>query len=313
MATTNLSTRNKITSRWRLSPQRRREALWGIALASPAILGFLIWSFGPMVASLLISFTDWKIISTPHWIGVANFEKMFTNDKLFFQSLKVTTYYTLLSVPLGIMVAFGMALLLNQKVRGLPIFRTIFYIPSILPVIASSVLWIWLFNPDFGLLNSFLRPLGFPKLQWIYSTDLVIPSLILMSLWGIGGMMLIFLAGLQGIPSHLYEAAEIDGGNNLHKLWHITIPMMTPTIFFNLVLSTIYSLQTFTQAYIMTDGGPNNASLFYTLYLYRKAFKQTEMGYASALAWVLFLIVLALTILIMRSSSVWVFYQGEKE
>jgi multiple sugar transport system permease protein len=296
----------------RLSPQARREALWGILCASPAIVGFLLWQFGPMVASLLIGFTDWKIIGTPQWIGLDNFARMFGEDRLFLQSLRVTAVYALGSVPLRIVFAFGLAILLNQSVRGLPIFRTIFYVPSIVPVIASSILWIWLFNPDFGLFNAILRPLGFPKIQWIYATGTVIPSLILMSLWNVGGMMIIFLAGLQGVPRHLYEAVEVDGGNAWHRLWYVTVPMMTPIIFFNLILSIIEALQTFTQAYIMTAGGPNNASLLYVLYLYRKAFQQTDMGYASALAWILFMIIIALSVVVFRSSSSWVYYEGER-
>lgn len=290
---------------------RRNEAFWGILLALPAILGFILWQFGPMVASLFIGFTDWRLIGSPSWIGLENFERIF-NDRLFYQSLKVTTVYSLLSVPLGLLAAFFIALLLNQKVRGLPVFRTIFYIPSIVPAVASSILWIWLFNPDFGLLNAMLRTIGLPKLQWIYGTDTVIPSLVLMSLWGIGGTMLIFLAGLQGVPNHLYEAVDIDGGNAFHKLIYVTIPMMTPTIFFNLILSVIGTLQTFTQGYIMTNGGPNNASLFYALFIYRKAFQQTQMGYASALALILFVIILILSFFLLRSSSSWVYYQGDR-
>jgi multiple sugar transport system permease protein len=184
--------------------------------------------------------------------------------------------------------AFGLALLLNQKLRGGSIFRTIFYLPSIVPAIASSVLWLWLFNPDFGLLNAILSTFGIPKQQWIYDESTVLPSLIFMNLWGVGPMMIIFLAGLHGIPKQLYEAVEVDGGKTLHKLWHITIPMLTPTILFNLILSIIDTLQAFTQPYVMTQGGPNNGSLLYVLYLYRKAFQEYEMGYAAALAWVLF-------------------------
>ena len=208
------------------------------------------------------------------------------------------------------LVAFALAVLLNQKIRALPIFRTIFYLPSIVPVIASSMLWLWLFNPDFGLLNSILRPLGFPKLQWIYASDSVIPALILMSLWDIGPMMIIFLAALQGVPRQLYEAVEIDGGNAWHRMRHITVPIVTPAILFNLILSIIVAMQTFTQAYVMTDGGPNNNSLLYVLYLYRKAFEQSQMGYASALAWVLFIIIAGLSLFVFRSSSRWVYYGG---
>lgn len=290
--------------------QRRTEALWGILCVAPAVLGFLIWQLGPIAASLLISFTDWNIAGTPSWTGVENFRQMFTQDALFWKSLRVTAYFTLGSVPLGIVFAFALALLLNQKVHGLPIFRTIFYLPSIVPLIASSILWLWLFNPDFGLLNAGLEAVGLPGLQWIYSERMVIPSFILMSLWGVGPMMIIFLAGLQGVPKQLYEAVEVDGGTTLHKLWHITVPMMTPTILFNLILSIIGTMQTFTQAYVMTGGGPNNSSLFYVLYLYRKAFQESDMGYASALAWVLFVIIAVLSFFVLKTSNSWVYYEG---
>ena len=293
-----------------LSRQRRQEALWGIACVAPALLGFLIWQLGPIIASLLIAFTDWNIAGTPEWIGLQNFERMFAQDPLFWQSLRVTAVYTLGSVPLSIVFAFFLAILLNQKVRGLAIFRTIFYLPSIVPVIAASVLWLWLFNPDFGLLNAAADLLHLPRSQWIYGEGSVIPSLILMSLWAVGPMMIIFLAGLQGVPRQLYEAVDVDGGNALHKLWHITIPMVTPTILFNLVLSIIGTMQTFTQAYVMTQGGPNNGSLFFVLYLYRKAFQESDMGYASALAWVLFILIAILSFLVLRTSSRWVYYEG---
>lgn len=313
MATTNkqMLSRAGRPRRSGLSRQRRQEALWGILCVAPAVLGFLIWQLGPIIASLLIAFTDWNIAGSPDWVGLDNFQRMFTQDALFWKSLSVTALYTLGSVPLSIVFAFFLAILLNQKIAGLPIFRTIFYLPSIVPIIASSILWLWLFNPDFGLLNAVSGFLGLPRSQWIYGETSVIPSLILMSLWGVGPMMIIFLAGLQGVPRQLYEAVDVDGGNALHKLWHITLPMVTPTILFNLVLSIIGTMQTFTQAYIMTQGGPNNASLFYVLYLYRKAFQESDMGYASALAWVLFIIIAALSFLVLRSSSRWVYYEGE--
>lgn len=291
---------------------QRREAIWGFLFTLPAILGFFLWQFGPMVANIAIGFTDWQIINDPEWIGWDNYTKLLRDDRLFIKSAQVTVTYTLMSVPLSILFAFGLAVLLNQKIRGLPFFRTVFYLPSIVPVVASSFLWLWLFNPDFGLLNALLRPLGFPKLQWIFSSSTVLPSLTLMSLWGIGGMMIIFLAGLQGIPDHLYEAVDIDGGNRWHKLWYVTAPLMTPVIFFNFILSMISTLQTFTQGYIVTEGGPNNASLFYNLYLYRKAFSQLQMGYASAQATILFIVIGVMTFFIFRTSGFWVFYEGDR-
>jgi multiple sugar transport system permease protein len=284
--------------------------MWGVLFVMPAVLGFLLWQLGPIVGSLYIALTDWGIAGSPDYVGLQNFREIFTEDRLFRKSLGVTFYYSLASVPLRMLVAFLLAVLLNQKIRALPVFRTIFFLPSIVPLIASSVLWIWLFNPDFGLLNALLRPLGFPKIQWIYGSESVIPSLILMSLWDVGPMMIIFLAGLQGVPQQLYEAVEIDGGNAWHRLVHITIPMITPTILFNLILSIIGAMQTFVQPYVMTDGGPNNNSLMYVLYLYQKAFEQSQMGYASALAWILFVIIAIMSFVVFRTSSNWVYYEG---
>ena len=294
--------------------RRRRissEAVWGVICVSPAILGFLLWDIGPMVSSFLLSFTDWRVTGTASWIGTENFQAILRDDDLFRQSAKVTLTYALVSVPLQIVVAITLALLLNEKVRGLPIFRTIFYVPSTVPLIASSVLWLWMYNPQFGLFNSLLSRVGLPQQQWIYSSETVLQSLILMSVWSVGPMMIIFLAGLTAIPQHLYDAVSVDGGNVFNRLWNVTIPMLTPTILFNLVLSVIWSLQTFTQAYVMTDGGPGNSSLFYGLYLYRKAFQQGELGYAAALAVLQFAVIVSLSLLVFRTSSRWVHYGGD--
>nr|WP_036580617.1 sugar ABC transporter permease [Paenibacillus darwinianus] len=287
------------------------ERKWGILFALPAMLGFIIFVVGPMIASLIFSMTDWSIGSDMKFTGLENYRAMAADDPLFSKSLFVTLYYTIGSVPLGIMAAFLIAMLLNQKVKGLAIFRTVYYLPVLVPSIANSMLWLWLFNPDFGLFNSMLRNVGLPGSQWIYSETAAIPSLILMSTWGVGNAAVIFLAGLQGVPGHLYEAVEVDGGGALRKFWHVTLPSMTPTIFFNVVMGMIGTLQVFDQAYVMTNGGPNNATLFYIFYLYRKAFSEAQMGYAAALAWVLFLIIMALTALVFRSSRFWVYYEGE--
>ncbi|HUC93819.1 MAG TPA: sugar ABC transporter permease [Paenibacillus sp.] len=287
------------------------ERKWGILFALPAMLGFIIFVAGPMIASLIFSMTDWSIGSDMKFTGLENYRTMTAEDPLFSKSLFVTLYYTIGSVPLGIMAAFLIAMLLNQKVKGLAIFRTVYYLPVLVPSIANSMLWLWLFNPDFGLFNSMLRSVGLPGSQWIYSETAAIPSLILMSTWGVGNAAVIFLAGLQGVPGHLYEAVEVDGGGALRKFWHVTLPSMTPTIFFNVIMGMIGTLQVFDQAYVMTNGGPNNATLFYIFYLYRKAFSEAQMGYAAALAWVLFLIIMALTALVFRSSRFWVYYEGE--
>lgn len=296
-------------TRWIAGPNQS-EALWGMLCVAPAVIGFVLWYLGPMVASLVLAFTDYTVAGGADWTGLDNFDRMFTSDDLFRKALKVTITYSLLSVPCRVVVAFLLAMLLNQKLRALPLFRAIFYLPSIVPLIASSVVWLWMFNPDFGLLNSFLRDFGLDKQRWTYSSDTVLPSLVLMSLWDIGPMMIIFLAGLQGVPGHLYDAVSVDGGNAWHRFITVTVPMTTPTILFNLVLSVIAAFQTFVQAFIMTDGGPNNNSLFYGFYLYRKAFEDGEMGYASALGWVLFVMIAVLSVIIFRSSNRWVYYEG---
>lgn len=292
----------------RLSGQGRLERRWGIILAMPAILGFVIFTIGPMLASVFFSLTDWTIGSSPSFIGLDNYRTL-AGDELFWKSLSVTTYYTLATVPIGLIVGFAIALLLNQDVRGLAIWRTIYYVPTLVPAIANALLWIWIFNPDFGLLNSLLRQAGAPTSQWIYSETMAVPSLVLMSTWGFGNAMVIFLAGLQGVPRHLYEAVSIDGGGAWQRFRHVTLPMMTPTIFYNLVTGVIGTFQVFNQAYVMTDGGPNNATLFYIFYLYRTAFTESQMGYASALAWVLFMVIMVITFLLFRNARRWVYYE----
>ena len=293
-----------------MTKTRKREAIWGIALASPIILGFLLWYAGPMLASLGIGLTDWNALRSPNFIGFDNFERILTNDPLFWQSLRVTAIYTAVGVPLQLTLAFSIASLLNNRIRGGRALRAMYFLPSIVPVIATSILWLWIFNPQpYGLLNGFLRLFGIPSLGWTTATSTALPSLILMSLWTTGGIMIIFLAGLQGVPTDLYDAVDVDGGSWWQKLRHVTIPMMTPTILFNLVIATIAAMQAFTEAFVMTQGGPNNATLFYVLYLYRKAFEELNFGYASALAWLLFAMLALVTLLIFRSSRSWVYYE----
>ncbi|MMZ44252.1 L-arabinose transport system permease protein AraP [compost metagenome] len=292
------------------SGMMRMERNWGLLFALPAILGLMIFTIGPIAASFVFSLTDWTIGGQMTFIGLDNYRTILTEDNTFSQSMFVTTYYALGSVPLGLAAAFIIALLLNQKVKGLSVFRTIYYLPTIVPSIANTMLWLWMFNPDFGLLNSLLEGVGLPGSKWIYDENTAIPSLIMMSTWGIGNTVIIFLAGLQSVPTHLYEAAEVDGGNRWHKFFHITIPSMTPTIFFNLVMSLISTFQAFNQAYVMTNGGPNNSTLFYVFYLWRTAFTETKIGYASALAWILFFVIMVLTVLIFSTSKKWVHYEG---
>jgi multiple sugar transport system permease protein len=295
----------------RLPGYKRREAINAYIMLAPWIIGFIVFTAGPMVASIVISFMDWPLLQAPKWIGLGNYKFMF-KDELFWISLYNTIYYTLIGVPLRVIAALCVALAMNLKLRGISVYRTIYYIPSITPAVASSIMWLWIFNPDFGLANTLLGYIGIhSKIRWIYDPALSKPSLILMSLWGIGGMMIILLAGLQGIPEQLYEAAEIDGAGLWHKFWKITLPMLSPSIFFVTIMQVISSFQVFTQAYVMTRGGPANSTLFLVLYLYQNGFEFFRMGYASALAWALFMFVLVLTILQFRGSRYWVFYEGE--
>lgn len=291
---------------------RRREALVGVLFALPAMLGFLLWVAGPMLASLGIAFTDWMLIRDPRWVGLENFDRM-PKDFLFWKSLGVTSYYTAVAVPLHQVASLALALLLNQNVRGLSVFRTLFYLPVILPAVATSIVWLWLLNPNFGVFNLVLGAFGAPKLLWIYDERLAIPSLWVMSLWASGGSaMLIYLAGLQGVPRDLLDAASVDGAGWWPKMWHVTIPMISPVILFNTLTGFIGTFQIFTQGYLMTKGGPNNATLFYVLYLYNRAFKTGEMGYAAAMAWVAFLILVVLAVVIFRFSMGRVYYEVQR-
>ncbi len=286
----------------------RREAIFGILFAAPAILGLLIFSVGPMLASLGISFTNWSPLSTPEWTGIDNYREMLA-DPLVAQSLGNTAKYALMAIPMGLIAALAIALLLNQKVKAQRFFLLAFYLPSILPAVAVTVVWLWMLDPNFGLVNLGLHSLGLPTLGWLSDPDLVMPSFVIMSLWGAGGGAVIFLASLQGVPRELYDAAMVDGAGAWRCFRHITLPMISPVIFFNLITGTIGALQTFTQGYLI-GGGRDNAGLFYNLYLYNNAFKQGNMGYAAALAWLLFVIILLLTLLIFRSSGFWVFYES---
>lgn len=299
----------------RLRNKRRwislRRNLDGWLFASPWIIGFVLWTLGPMIASLFIAFTEWDLIGSPQWVGLANIQAM-ANDSLVQQSLKVTTLYALFSVPLHIIFGMIIALLLNREIRGLRFYRTAYYLPSVLSGVAVALLWRWLFSGEFGLFNAMLSYVGIDGPSWLGDPSWALPSLVFMSLWGVGAGAIIYLAGLQGIPTDLYEAAEVDGAQGWDRFWNVTLPMMTPVLFFQLVTGFIAALQVFTQAFIMTNGGPNNATLFYLLYLYQNAFQYFRMGYGSALAWVLFLYILVLTLLVYRTSDFWVYYESEE-
>jgi len=296
------------------------EARWGYTFISPWIVGFIIFTLGPMIASLVLSFTNYNIGDTsqvPAFLALDNYIKLFTRDPKFWHSLGVTVSYALIAIPLGMVFGFALAYLLNLKVPGVAFWRTAFYMPAVIPAVASALLWGLLFNPRFGIINWLLGLIGIRGPGWLASPDWAVPALIVMSLWSVGGGMIIYLAGLQGIPTTLYEAAQIDGASTWKQILHITLPLMTPVIFYNLVTGIIGTFQYFTEVYVLTStssgglGSPAESTLFYNVYLYNNAFRYLDMGYASALAWVLFLIVLILTLLVFRSSALWVFYEGE--
>jgi multiple sugar transport system permease protein len=289
---------------------QRRESLEGWLLASPWIIGFVVWTVGPMIASAYYSLTKFDLINPPQWVGFAQYIKIFTQDPRTLHALKITTIYSVVSIPAKIVLGMALAMLLNAQIRGLEWYRTIYYLPAVLSGVAVALLWKWVFSPEFGLLNLALSWFGIQGPAWLVDQRWALFALILMSLWGVGGGMVIYLAGLQGVPTELYEAASVDGANGIRKFWSITLPMMTPVLFFQLVMGIINSLQVFLEGYVMTGGGPYDATLFYMLHLYNYAFWHFEMGYASAMAWILFIYIMILTLVVLRSSQAWVFYQG---
>jgi multiple sugar transport system permease protein len=292
------------------SARKRREAVAFYISISPWLIGFIFLTIGPMLLSLYASFTEWDLISPPVWIGGENYQSMLT-DPAFRQAMKVTIIFTLAYVPLDMVGGLLLALLVRARLRGIRFFRTIIYLPTVFSGVAFVVVWIWMLNPRFGLINLILAEFGIVGPRWLQDPQLALLSLVLMSFWGWGRSMIIFLAGLLSIPGELYEAAAIDGASSWRQFWRITLPLLTPTIFFNLVLSIIMTFQTFTSAFVATDGGPLDSTLFLVLYIYRQAFQYFNMGYAAAIAWVLFIIILVLTLLLFKSQQFWVFYLGE--
>jgi multiple sugar transport system permease protein len=265
-----------------------------------------------MIFSFIISLTRWDLINPPKFVGMSNYATILIDDFRFRQSLRVTALYAALSLPLGMMGSLAVAMLLNMNLKGMRVFRSIFYIPAILPGVAVTMLWLWIFKPQGGVLNEILSVFHISPKPWLADPNWALPSFVIMSLWAVGGGMIIYLAGLQSVPTQLYEAAEIDGAGLWKKFTKITLPMISPTIFFNLIMGVIGSFQVFTASYIMTPGGgPGYSTLFYVLYLYQKAFKYLQMGYASALAWILFVIVLVLTLIVFKTSAKWVYYETE--
>lgn len=315
----------------------RRNLYWGLFFVSPTLVGFTVFMAVPILLSVYYSLCDYPILEEPTFIGFQNYYELFLEpnepteadpdpwpgDQRFWQSLEVTFIFTFVAVPLGIVVAFFLALLLNLKVQGQAFYRTIFFLPSIVPIVAASVLWAWVFHADYGILNSMIRGLfnnefmiriGLGPIQpplWLDSEDWALPALIIMSVWGVGGTMVLYLAGLQEVPQHLYEAADIDGASPWQKTMHVTIPIISPVIFFTFIMGLIGTFQYFTQAYIMTGGGPSDSTLFYALYLYQNAFEYYKLGYASAMAWILFVIILLVTLVVFRGTGRYVYYEGK--
>jgi multiple sugar transport system permease protein len=296
-----------------MTASQKRNQLMGLLFVSPWILGFLLWTLYPLTSSFYYSLTRYDLLRDPIFIGLENYSEIFTRDPLFGKVTYNTLYYVGLSAPLGVAAAFLMASLLNTEIRGRSFFRAIFFFPAIIPAFVTAVVWQFLVNVQYGAINGTLQGLGLPVIPFIANPDYAKPTLILIHIWAQGNAIVIFLATLQEVPRSLYEAATVDGANAWHKFWNVTIPMTTPVILFNLVIGLIYGFQNFTLPWLLTAGGPNNATELYTIFLYRNAFQYLRMGKASALAWILFVVIVVFTILLFRSSNRWVYYGGEND
>ncbi|MCC7355915.1 MAG: sugar ABC transporter permease [Anaerolineae bacterium] len=297
--------------RERMGPLARRRERWFYLMISPWIVGFILFSGGPIIASAAISFTRWSLVQSPDWIALGNYTYALFEDDLFWKVIKNTIYYSLGSVPSGLVVAFALALLLNEKVRGINFFRTIFFLPSVVSGVGVILLFGWIFNPRFGLINGMLARVGIKGPGWLYDPHWAMPVLIILSLYGVGGTMLIYLAGLQGVPQELYEAAEMDGAGTWARFRHITVPVLSPVTFLLLVTGIIGTFQVFTPAYVLTNGGPEFSTTTIGLSIYFNAFQYNKMGYAASQAWLLFATILVLTLVQFRLSKRWVHYEQE--
>jgi multiple sugar transport system permease protein len=288
-----------------------RALLMGLGFLSPWLIGFLAFTLVPVALSLYYSFCDYSLLQPPLFKGLANYQ-MLVQDPVFWKALRNTAVYGVFALPLGMFIAVAVAMLLNSRIRGVTIYRTIVFLPSLVPAVASAMLWLWLFNTRLGLINSALLAIGISNPPgWLSDARWAMSALVIMSFWGVGNTVVIYLAGLQDVPRELYEAADIDGASQLRQIWHVTLPSISPVIFFNLIMGIIGALQVFAVPFIMTGGGPARSTYFYTMYLYDNAFSYLKMGYASAMAWVQLLIVLALTALAFWSGRRWVHYQGK--
>ena len=303
---------DNLKSFWK-SPLRRNQAMLGYLFVSPWVIGFLLFGLYPIIMSLYYSLCQYDVLRIPQFIGLGNYRELLFKDPYFWKSTWNTVYYTFLRTPLVILGSLMLAVLVNNAVKGIRFFRTIYFIPSIITGVVLSSIWLWMLNPQYGLINTTLAFFGIQGPLWLQSPEWSKPSIIIMSLWSIGGgRMLVFLAALQGIPQQMYEVVDLDGGGWWNKFRHVTIPMVSPVIFLWTVLEIIFSFQVFTEAYVMTKGGPLNSTMFYNLYLYYKAFDDFSMGYASALAWLLLLFILIVTLIQFRVGRKLVYYEGEK-
>jgi len=291
--------------------QGQIEEIAGYLFILPWIIGFIAFQFGPLVAAFVISFTRWTVLAPPVFSGLKNYQEL-VSDPLFWQSLKVTVVYTGGNISIRIGLGMVAALLVNQKIKGIGIYRTLYYLPAVVPTIALSILWLGILAP-FGLVNYIFSVFDLPNQMWLKNSDTALLGLILLNIWGIGVSMVVFLGALQGIPVFLYEAADVEGASSWQKFWKITFPMISPMILLTLIVNFVGSFQSFTQAYVITDGGPSNSTLFYILYLYRQSFQYLHMGYGCTLAVMLFIFILFLTLIVVKSSSLWVFYRAEKK
>ncbi|MCL4544656.1 MAG: sugar ABC transporter permease [Chloroflexi bacterium] len=286
------------------------ERVTGYLFILPWLVGLVAFTAGPILASLYLSFTRYNVLQPAQWVGVGNYVQLL-HDPLLFTALANTLFMVVVGLPLNIITAFGLALLLNRAVRGMQFYRTMFYMPAIVPGVANAVLWLWLLNPSLGLVNALLAVVHIAGPAWLVSPTWAKPGMVLMGMFSTGATMVIYLAGLQGVPAHLYEAAQIDGAGWWWRFWSVTFPMMTPTLFFTVIIGTIHTLQIFAQSYIMTQGGPVNSTLFVVYYLFNNAFAYFKMGYASAIAWLLFLLILLLTAVQLYGAPRWVHYEGD--
>jgi len=295
--------------------QSTRNTINGILFASPWLLGLTVFWIYPTIASAYYSFTSFNAVQTPKWVGLQNYIQLFTDDSDFWAAVYNTFYFAGVSIPLAVIFAFALAMMLNAKVKGQVVYRTIYFLPTLVPEVALAFVWIYLFTPGSGLINVPFSWFGIYRMCWLTCPEMARQTLVLLALWIIGQQVVLYLAGLQDVPQDLYDAADVDGAGFLRKFWNVTVPMMTPVIFFHVVTSVIGAFQFFAIPYIMTGGTgfPANSTLFYSIYLYKQAFQYFNMGYASALAWLLFLVTLVITLVIFRTSRLWVFYAGGEQ